>query len=78
MSILRTRYRLFKGGLSGVFISRLKMGRERLDNALKELKMICRATTSSSPRNNYSTFSTCGIIQVETDLKGVKHKEQLV
>jgi len=47
---------------------RLKMGRERLDNALEELEMICEPV--APPKNQLQYFHYfCGNTEIETDLK---------
>ena len=47
---------------------RLKMGRERLDNALEELEMICEPVAPPKGQLQYFHYF-CGNTEIETDLK---------
>lgn len=47
---------------------RLKMGRERLDNALEELEMICEPVAPPKGQLEYFHYF-CGNTEIETDLK---------
>lgn len=47
---------------------RLKMGRERLDNALEELEMICEPVAPPKGQLEYFQYF-CGNSEIETDLK---------
>ena len=47
---------------------RLKMGRERLDNALEELEMICEPVAPPKEQLQYYHYF-CGNSEIETDLK---------
>jgi len=47
---------------------RLKMGRERLDNALEELELICESVAPPKGQLQYFQYF-CGNTEIETDLK---------